>query len=127
MLKVAMAHGRSRAAAKYWIRYQSDAAFRAAEIARVRARKHLLAARRARPGSLSLQDERRLRTTATTCRYCGEPLTAANRTLDHIIPLSRGGKHIRRNVVPCCRRCNSRKGQRLKYARRDATTRARRA
>ncbi len=29
---------------------------------------------------------------------------------DHIVPLSRGGRHHISNVVPCCSRCNSRKG-----------------
>jgi 5-methylcytosine-specific restriction endonuclease McrA len=29
--------------------------------------------------------------------------------MDHIIPLSRGGRSDRENLVPCCKDCNSRK------------------
>ena len=41
------------------------------------------------------------------CFYCG---TSENITLDHVIPLSRGGKHSVGNIVPACGRCNSSKG-----------------
>ena len=30
-------------------------------------------------------------------------------TQDHVIPVSKGGKHLIDNVVPCCRLCNNRK------------------
>lgn len=40
------------------------------------------------------------------CAYCGKrrPLT-----LDHVIPLAKGGNHTASNVVPACRPCNGRK------------------
>jgi 5-methylcytosine-specific restriction endonuclease McrA len=41
------------------------------------------------------------------CAYCGKKVKL---TLDHIIPLSRGGKHSKDNVVPACSHCNSSKG-----------------
>jgi 5-methylcytosine-specific restriction endonuclease McrA len=44
-----------------------------------------------------------------TCQYCGSP--AEN--VDHVIPRSRGGEHVWENVVAACRRCNSRKENRL--------------
>jgi 5-methylcytosine-specific restriction endonuclease McrA len=44
-----------------------------------------------------------------TCQYCGAP--AEN--LDHVVPKSRGGLHTWTNVVAACRRCNSRKENRL--------------
>jgi len=31
-------------------------------------------------------------------------------TLDHVIPLSKGGAHMRDNLACCCRQCNCRKG-----------------
>jgi 5-methylcytosine-specific restriction endonuclease McrA len=43
------------------------------------------------------------------CQYCGRP--AEN--LDHVIPRSKGGEHVWENVVAACRRCNSRKENRL--------------
>ena len=44
-----------------------------------------------------------------TCQYCGS--SAEN--VDHVVPKSRGGEHIWENVVAACRRCNSRKENRL--------------
>ncbi|VEP16202.1 HNH endonuclease [Hyella patelloides LEGE 07179] len=41
------------------------------------------------------------------CQYCGN---RKQLTIDHIIPRSRGGKHIWNNVVIACADCNSRKG-----------------
>lgn len=38
------------------------------------------------------------------CAYCGEKCD--DLTLDHIIPLSKGGKHSIANVVPACPHCN---------------------
>ena len=38
------------------------------------------------------------------CAYCG---AKADLQQDHIIPVSKGGKHEAANVVPSCRRCNS--------------------
>jgi len=43
------------------------------------------------------------------CQYCGQP--AEN--LDHVVPRSRGGTHTWDNVVAACRRCNSKKENRL--------------
>jgi 5-methylcytosine-specific restriction endonuclease McrA len=43
------------------------------------------------------------------CSYCG---AKENLTIDHIIPSSRGGKDIWDNLVSCCNRCNTLKGNR---------------
>jgi 5-methylcytosine-specific restriction endonuclease McrA len=43
------------------------------------------------------------------CVYCD----AEARTVDHIVPLARGGYEIEDNLVPCCASCNSRKGAKL--------------
>src|SRR5947199_4013631 len=45
------------------------------------------------------------------CQYCGR--TAEN--VDHVIPRSLGGSHTWDNVVAACRRCNSRKENRLPH------------
>lgn len=41
------------------------------------------------------------------CVYCGEKKKL---TMDHIIPLSKGGHHIKENIVPACLSCNAKKG-----------------
>lgn len=41
------------------------------------------------------------------CSYCGK---ATMPVMDHVIPLSRGGKHELDNLKVCCSRCNSFKG-----------------
>lgn len=42
------------------------------------------------------------------CVYCGKKCTRL--TMDHIIPISQGGNHTMRNIVPACQSCNSKKG-----------------
>ena len=41
------------------------------------------------------------------CIYCS---AAEDLTLDHLIPLARGGPHSQDNLAVACRKCNSRKG-----------------
>lgn len=45
-----------------------------------------------------------------TCAYCGR--SDAPLTVDHVLALSRGGRHEIENLVPACRSCNSRKNAR---------------
>ncbi len=48
-----------------------------------------------------------------TCQYCGKYLkNPKDRTIDHVIPKSRGGKTVWTNVVLCCKKCNLKKGDR---------------
>ena len=46
------------------------------------------------------------------CQYCGEKKGAAELTLDHIMPRSRGGDNSPVNVVTACVPCNNRKANR---------------
>jgi 5-methylcytosine-specific restriction endonuclease McrA len=48
-----------------------------------------------------------------TCQYCAEVLPAAELTLDHVIPRSRGGLSTWENLVACCHSCNRRKGNQM--------------
>lgn len=48
-----------------------------------------------------------------TCHYCGRTFAAKDLTMDHVVPLSRGGRSTRGNVVPCCKECNTRKKMNL--------------
>jgi 5-methylcytosine-specific restriction endonuclease McrA len=44
------------------------------------------------------------------CAYCG---IQGNMTIDHVIPLSKGGEHSIENIVPACVECNCRKNASL--------------
>ena len=47
-----------------------------------------------------------------SCAYCGKPFDLFNPpTTDHVIPLSLGGQHSPKNIVPACLICNGRKGK----------------
>ena len=48
------------------------------------------------------------------CCYCHTQLTRRNFTVDHVLPLSRGGKHTLRNLAVCCGDCNHLKHKRTK-------------
>jgi len=43
--------------------------------------------------------------TNNKCIYCGE----SSESVDHLQPLSKGGKSITSNCVPCCLSCNGKK------------------
>ena len=43
------------------------------------------------------------------CHYCGKTFKPAELTLDHILPVVRGGKSVKSNCVPCCKTCNNNK------------------
>lgn len=43
------------------------------------------------------------------CHYCRKPTPPKELTMDHIVPLIRGGLTTRGNVVPACKECNNRK------------------
>lgn len=43
------------------------------------------------------------------CHYCGAAVPPRELTMDHIVPVVRGGRSDRGNVVPCCKECNTRK------------------
>lgn len=47
------------------------------------------------------------------CVYCGTLLGLENATLDHVVPLSRGGDHAPGNLVAACQSCNQLKGSDL--------------
>ena len=46
---------------------------------------------------------------AGICYYCGQKFLPAELTMDHKIPLSRGGFSEKINIVPCCKECNNKK------------------
>jgi len=51
----------------------------------------------------------RNRIAAGRCHYCGVSVPPKELTLDHVVPLVRGGHSTRGNCVPACKSCNSAK------------------
>ncbi|HEY7364798.1 MAG TPA: HNH endonuclease [Methylomirabilota bacterium] len=49
------------------------------------------------------------RIAAGLCYYCRRQVGRRVLTMDHLVPLGRGGRSVRGNVVPACKDCNSRK------------------
>ena len=46
------------------------------------------------------------------CYYCGKRYVEGDLTMDHRVPLARGGVSSRSNIVCCCKSCNTQKGVR---------------
>ncbi len=49
------------------------------------------------------------KTSSGKCYFCGRKTTFKNLTMDHLLPLSRGGMSTKDNIVPCCKSCNTKK------------------
>jgi 5-methylcytosine-specific restriction endonuclease McrA len=49
------------------------------------------------------------------CYYCKRKFPPNELTMDHLIPLIRGGKSIKSNLVPACKECNNRKKYMLPF------------
>ena len=56
---------------------------------------------------LTLGVKAKLMRRARMCHWCNTPLDMANATIDHVVPLARGGTNQRDNLVLACRPCNS--------------------
>jgi len=46
---------------------------------------------------------------AGVCHYCGQKFLPEELTMEHIVPIVRGGKSVKSNVVPACKECNNKK------------------
>lgn len=44
------------------------------------------------------------------CYHCEKKFKAQDLTMDHLIPIVRGGKTDKKNCVPSCKECNTQKG-----------------
>ena len=47
------------------------------------------------------------------CHYCAGEFTPVSLTMDHKVPIARGGKSTKGNVVPSCKKCNTTKNTTL--------------
>lgn len=43
------------------------------------------------------------------CHFCRRPFKPAELTMEHVVPLVRGGKSVKENLVPACKECNGKK------------------
>ena len=43
---------------------------------------------------------------STKCYYCEIPISREHVTMDHVVPISRGGRSQKGNLVPACKECN---------------------
>jgi 5-methylcytosine-specific restriction endonuclease McrA len=43
------------------------------------------------------------------CYYCGRKFSPSELTMDHKIPLSKGGNSDKENIVTACKECNNKK------------------
>ena len=43
------------------------------------------------------------------CYYCSKLFKPKDLTMDHIVPLARGGRSTKDNLVACCKECNTKK------------------
>lgn len=92
--------------------------YRARLLRRRRQRRENESRRRARKGGCTVEAEALILQmlhdlNPQRCVYCGAAWWRRGRlTMDHQLPLKRGGKHSPDNMVPACRRCNTAKGAR---------------
>jgi 5-methylcytosine-specific restriction endonuclease McrA len=78
-----------------WFDLQQDPAHAAREREKARAlRKSAWWQRRVQPG---------------LCAYCEKKVGSRELTMDHVVPVARGGRSVKGNVVPSCKECNNRK------------------
>jgi len=47
------------------------------------------------------------------CHYCENRFHPSDLTMDHRVPIARGGHSSKSNVVPACKACNSKKQSQL--------------
>ncbi|MCY4513492.1 MAG: HNH endonuclease [Bdellovibrionales bacterium] len=47
------------------------------------------------------------------CHHCGQTFPPEDLTMDHLVPLARGGRTGKNNVVVSCRPCNTKKSYKL--------------
>jgi 5-methylcytosine-specific restriction protein A len=52
---------------------------------------------------------------AGACYHCGGRFLPRELTMDHLVPVIRGGKSTRANLVPSCRTCNAQRKHSLPF------------
>ena len=64
--------------------------------------------RRERAKARELRDSQwwKRRRSSGVCHYCGRNVGAKALTMDHLVPIIRGGRSTHGNCVPACKECN---------------------
>jgi 5-methylcytosine-specific restriction endonuclease McrA len=52
---------------------------------------------------------------AGICYHCGGKFASSELTMDHLVPIVRGGKSTKGNIVASCKKCNSDRKYRLPF------------
>ena len=52
---------------------------------------------------------------AGRCHHCGGQFLPRELTMDHLVPIIRGGKSTKGNLVPSCKKCNAERKYRLPF------------
>jgi 5-methylcytosine-specific restriction endonuclease McrA len=47
------------------------------------------------------------KTASGACHYCGKKVAHKDLSMDHLVPLARGGRSTKGNLVPSCKECNT--------------------
>ena len=64
---------------------------------------------RAKAKDLRKSEWWKLQRSKGACHYCAQTFSPDELTMDHILPVVRGGKSTKANCVPCCKECNNEK------------------
>jgi 5-methylcytosine-specific restriction protein A len=49
------------------------------------------------------------------CYHCGGKFSPKDLTMDHLVPVIRGGRSTKGNLVPSCKKCNTERKYRLLF------------
>lgn len=65
-----------------------------------------MARERAKARELRLTEWWRQQAQRGVCHYCGRQVPFDQVTMDHVVPVARGGRSTKGNIVPACPACN---------------------
>lgn len=69
----------------------------------------LIAAEKAKARELRGSQWWKRKRSTGVCHYCHGVFPPRELTMDHLVPLVRGGRTVKANLVPACKDCNSKK------------------
>ena len=88
-------------------RYQYDPQYRAAQI--LKRHRRDVATEAVCDGTITKRVVYEMFARTKSCGYCGVAMQYQDKSMDHLIPISRGGAHSIENVEVVCLQCNKAK------------------